>query len=58
MVGCQRGYQSSLEVYRAMSKFPKEEIYGLVSQMRRSAASRPGNIAEGYRRRQSYSFPN
>lgn len=36
-----------LEVYKITQKFPKEEIYGLVSQMRRSAVSIPSNIAEG-----------
>jgi four helix bundle protein len=39
-----------LEIYQATKNYPKEEIYGLVSQMRRSAVSIPCNIAEGYRR--------
>jgi four helix bundle protein len=34
-------------VYRCTSSFPKQEIYGLTSQMRRSAVSVPSNIAEG-----------
>ena len=38
-------------VYEATEKFPKHELYGLVSQMRRAAVSIPSNIAEGYRRR-------
>ncbi len=35
------------EIYQISQKFPKEEIYGLTSQMRRSAISIPSNIAEG-----------
>jgi len=46
----QKGYELTLEIYQATRKYPKEEIYGLVSQMRRSAVSIPCNIAEGYRR--------
>jgi four helix bundle protein len=35
------------EIYRVTRDFPKEEIYGLVSQMRRAAVSIPSNISEG-----------
>ncbi len=38
------------ETYRITESFPKHELYGLVSQMRRSAISIPSNIAEGFRR--------
>ncbi len=38
------------EVYQITNSFPKEEIYGLSSQIRRSSISIPSNIAEGYGR--------
>jgi four helix bundle protein len=38
------------DVYKVTEKFPKQEIYELVSQMRRSAISIPSNVAEGFRR--------
>ncbi len=43
----QKAYQLTLDVYKATKRFPKEELYGLTSQIRRSAASIPANIAEG-----------
>lgn len=38
------------EVYLVSRNFPKDEVYGLMSQMRRCAVSIPSNIAEGYGR--------
>jgi four helix bundle protein len=38
------------EIYRITKKFPKEELYGIVNQIRRSAVSLPSNIAEGFMR--------
>ena len=37
-----------VKVYKLTENFPKSEIYGLTSQMRRSAVALPSNIAEGY----------
>jgi four helix bundle protein len=41
----------AFQVFHATKSFPKEEIYGLISQIRRSALSIPTNIVEGYPRR-------
>jgi four helix bundle protein len=43
-------------VYQASRDFPKEEIYGLTSQVRRSAVSVPSNIAEGAARSSAKEF--
>ncbi|MCX6739023.1 MAG: four helix bundle protein [Candidatus Parcubacteria bacterium] len=43
----QRAMELVVEIYRITENFPKDEIYGLTSQMRRSAVSIPSNIAEG-----------
>lgn len=46
----QKGMEIVKEVYRLTQKFPKEELYGLTSQMKRSSVSIPSNIAEGFMR--------
>ena len=46
----QMAYELTLDIYKITKKFPKEEIYGLTSQLQRAAVSVPANIAEGYER--------
>ncbi len=43
----QKAHEMTLDVYCATRGFPREELYGLTSQLRRSAASMGANIAEG-----------
>ena len=47
----QKAHAFVLGVYKFTKKFPKQEQYGLTSQLQRSAVSIPANIAEGFRRR-------
>ncbi|HWB20293.1 MAG TPA: four helix bundle protein [Phycisphaerales bacterium] len=51
LVVWQKAHQFVLEINKATKSFPKDELYGLTSQIRRAAVSVPANIAEGYRRR-------
>lgn len=46
----QKGIELSKQIYLLTERFPKEEIYGITSQMRRAAISIPSNIAEGRNR--------
>jgi four helix bundle protein len=47
----QKSHAVTLTVYRTTAAFPKHELYGLTSQMRRAAVSVAANIAEGFKRR-------
>ncbi|HSQ44269.1 MAG TPA: four helix bundle protein [Ginsengibacter sp.] len=43
----QRSHSLTLKVYSITNTFPKDELFGIISQMRRSSSSIPTNIAEG-----------
>lgn len=46
-----RSFELAMDLFGMTSKFPKEERYGLIDQMRRSSRSIPANIAEGWAKR-------
>jgi four helix bundle protein len=47
LIAWQKAKSVALDVYRCTRRFPRDEVYGLSSQMRRAAVSVPSNIAEG-----------
>jgi four helix bundle protein len=47
----QKAHALVLQIYAYTSTFPKEEVYGLSSQLHRAIVSVPANIAEGYKKR-------
>jgi len=56
LIAWQKAMELAEEVYRVTKGFPREEAYGLSSQLRRAAVSIPSNIAEGQGRRSTKEF--
>jgi four helix bundle protein len=52
----QKSHKLTLEIYKVTIDFPPDELYGLTSQLRRSCASIPANIAEGCGRQSDADF--
>lgn len=52
----QRGMDLLIDIYQFTKEFPRDERYGIVSQLRRASASIPANIAEGHSRDSTKDF--
>ena len=52
----EKSHQLTLDIYRNVISFPKEELFGLISQIKRSSSSIPTNIAEGCGRNSDKDF--
>ena len=50
LVMWQKAHQFVLDSYKISENFPKQEMYGLTSQLRRAVVSMPANIAEGFKK--------
>ncbi|OHB65136.1 MAG: hypothetical protein A2Y77_02480 [Planctomycetes bacterium RBG_13_62_9] len=56
MIVWQKGIDIADMVYSVTDRFPRDEVYGLTSQMRRAGVSVPSNIAEGFVRRSTAEY--
>jgi len=51
-----KAHEYTLEIYKITKKYPKDELFGIISQLRRASSSVPANIVEGNARRSSKEF--
>lgn len=51
LIAYQKAFSSAMKIFKISKKIPKEEVFGLTSQIRRSSRSVCSNFAEGYRKR-------
>jgi four helix bundle protein len=58
LLAWQKAMEFVMEIYRNTKNFPRDEVYGLAAQLRRSAVSIPANIAEGQARYSPAEFHN
>ena len=58
LIAWQKAIELVIEIYDVTKNFPKEEMFGLTSQIRRAAISVPSNIAEGAADRTTQQFSN
>ena len=56
LIAWQKAMELVAEIYRVTARFPREEMYGLTSQLRRAAVSIPSNVAEGHGRQSAGEF--
>ena len=58
LIAWQKAMEFVMEIYRNTKSFPRDEVYGLAAQLRRSSVSIPTNIAEGQARYSAAEFHN
>lgn len=56
MLVWRKAHQYTLDIYKITKKYPKDEIFGIISQLRRASSSVPANIVEGSARKTNKEF--
>jgi four helix bundle protein len=56
LVVWKKAHEYTLEIYKITKQYPKDELFGIVSQLRRASSSVPANIVEGSARRTDKEF--